>query len=208
MLKTIKANKFTIFLLLALLAHCLLFLSFAVNLHFQPAQMEMKPLPAYIYREEKYSPQTLPSPPVQQPILEKPQVTSKVGIEKPAPEKPKVAQAKAATLSMGNGMQNVNLMLKSKNNMDKPLLNLITKAVAAHLAYPKIAMDFHLRGRALIGFIIYPDGHLTDVTLLQSSGTEVLDEAAVATINKISPVKNVAPYLTKEEPLVMGIIFQ
>lgn len=186
--------------------HLFLFLSFLIQFKKNQSDIPLPSLPAYIYHEEKYNPLANAHIPIENPEPKK--MTSINGIEKPIPEKPSAQQSRSETLSLGNGQQNVNLALKSKNLVDKPLLNLISKAVSAHLSYPKIAMDFRLRGKALVGFVIYPDGHLTDLTLLQSSGTEVLDQAAMHSVSAIAPLKNVSFYLTKPESLMMGIIFQ
>lgn len=204
-MEKLRNPRLVSFFLLALLLHLSLLTSLVVRFKSKASDLDLKPLPAYIYREEKFNPQSIQQTPVE---VEEKKPVSKMGIEKPIPEKKKQAQSKTETLSMGNGMQNINLNLQVKNQMDKPLLNLITKSVAAHLVYPKSAIDFRVMGRAMIGFILYPDGHLTDVTLMQSSGAEVLDQAALAAINNIAPVKNVNFYLKEPEPMMMGIIFQ
>lgn len=91
--------------------------------------------------------------------------------------------------------------------VDKSLMVVLGKALSAHLSYPKIAIDFNLRGRALVGFTLYPDGHITDLQLVKSSGASVLDTAVLDAVNAMMPVKHVADYLHAPEYLVIGVIF-
>lgn len=102
-------------------------------------------------------------------------------------------------------MQPQNLLPDQK--IDKPLLKLLSRATSAHLVYPKIAIDFKLKGISHIGFVISPNGYVTNVTLLKTSGSDVLDNAALSAVNAMSPVKNVDLYLKQPKKLVVGIIF-
>jgi len=64
-----------------------------------------------------------------------------------------------------------------------------------------------LRGKSEVGFTIHPNGEVTDVSLLTSSGSSVLDDSAVATLKAISPVKDVDRYLKEDQYIVVGIIY-
>ncbi len=92
--------------------------------------------------------------------------------------------------------------------IDRPLLTLLGKALTKHLIYPKSAIDLNVKGTAVIGFLLYPDGHITDVQLLRTSRAEVLDSAALSAANAIGPVSHISQYLDKPKWMIIGIIFQ
>lgn len=98
-------------------------------------------------------------------------------------------------------------LVGDKKVVPKPLIILLGKALAKHLVYPKIAVDFKLRGMSFVGFVLHPDGTLSNVQLIQSSKAGVLDDEAIAAVSAISPVKNVNEYVDKPKKLVVGIIF-
>jgi len=63
--------------------------------------------------------------------------------------------------------------------------------IVAHLQryknYPREAADKHLTGTATLTFSISADGRLQSVSLRGSSGTVILDQAALATVRRASP---------------------
>ncbi|SRR5579883_1761153 len=198
---------------LVLLCHILLLLNFSfIWLPARTFEQEKGPelnINSYVYHETNTA-----APALQQtaqkanpPPKEEPQ---KEGIEKPAPN-----TLSTSSSSQASNQPNVVKISSDENpvhligdkNVNKPLLVLLGKALSAHLAYPKIAVDFNLRGVVLIGFTVYPDGHVTNVQLVKSSSAQVLDNAALAAANAMSPVKNVNLYLNQPKSLVVGIIF-
>lgn len=97
--------------------------------------------------------------------------------------------------------------LKTGKPVDDQLLKELTRATAKTLFYPAKAAVFHLKGTSSVGFYIQPNGNVTDVQLVQSSGFKILDDAAVNAIKAISPVRDVNLYLSKPKFVVAGIIF-
>ena len=81
------------------------------------------------------------------------------------------------------------------------------QAIGRQLIYPRIAMDFNLRGVAYVGFTLRPDGYVTNVKLVKSSNAGVLDDEAVRAISSISPVRGVDPYVKEPKFMIVGIIF-
>jgi TonB family protein len=92
--------------------------------------------------------------------------------------------------------------------IDKPLLTLLGKALTAHLVYPKPAIDLNVKGTSVIGFLLYPNGQVSDVQLLRTSRADVLDKAALAAASAIAPVQHAAHYIDKPKFMVIGIIFE
>ena len=204
---------------LSALLHLLLFLSFSVAFVYQyPPQQLLKKeppsldVPAYLYREQKH-------PVVQQAVPQKNVPTSLAGIEKPAPSNsPAVKNANESTskpVSPASEPIKVNASQKTEpihlvggKELPKPLLKLLGKALSAHLVYPKIAVDFKVRGTAIVGFMLSPDGQISNTQLMQSSRADVLDQAAMDGINAMSPVNQVNLYLKEPKFMVVGVIFR
>ena len=201
-------KKLQTYFWLAIIIHLLLLTSVAFNFAYIPpsSEKEFKELPAYIYHEKINQPQVTPQPPSPTPAKNPPEDVSPNGIKKSEPpKKPATKQTTPVALSLGTGTQNINI--NEKSTAEQPLLRLLSKATAAHLVYPKIAYDFRLRGNAIVEFMLHPDGHLTGVGLLKSSGSAVLDNAALAAIKGISPVKGVEQYVKEPQTIAFRIIF-
>lgn len=208
-------------LTLALLVHLLIFAGFTLQFIGAPAKEEEdKPLPAYIYHDDNPrptpdkmpttaddapppEPQGSPGNPAPKQIETDPNgilAPQKVSTAQPAQQ---VGQTKTSSYQVPAGAIN----FKAKNEVDVPLLRILSKATAAKLFFPKIAQDFQLTGRAKIRFLITPAGVVSNVTLVESSGAGVLDQAALETMNAISPVQGVEPYLKEPQYLVVDLIY-
>ncbi len=192
-------------LLISLLLHLLLFTSAGLILQFQPV-FEKSPalyVPSYVYHPEKTATPNQPAPaPITKNIP-----TSKNGILKPAKftnnEARKINQPIDASASKPTDP----VHMVGDEKVDKPLLTLLGKAFYKHLFYPKAAMDFNVRGIAYVGFLLHPDGSITQLQLMKSSGADVLDRAAMNAVSLSAPVKGVNQYLSEEKFLVLGVIF-
>jgi len=147
-----------------------------------------------------------PVPPAQQ--TQKSVPLSKIGIEKPVitHTRPSFDTRHSVDISRSPETEPVHLIGDKK--IDRPLLTLLGKALTKHLIYPKSAIDLNVKGTSVIGFVLYPDGHITQLQLLQTSRAEVLDQAALSAANGINPVGHVSQYLTQPKFMVIGIIFQ
>lgn len=113
----------------------------------------------------------------------------------------------AATQTSSKVTEAINLV-GDKNVAPKPLIKLLAKALTAHLIYPKIALDFRVRGIAYVGFVLHPDGTLSHIQIVQSSDAGVLDNEALTAVRAISPVANASQYLTQSKEMVIGIMFR
>jgi TonB family protein len=208
--------------LLVLLLHLLLFLGFTVVLVEQdqntpPEQDEeskaQKVLPSYVYQEQP--PPAPQNSPAEKPSLLKPTTanTAKNGILKPKTATPKTPSQTAVTMigkpskTQSGAPHSDPANLVADKPTDKPLIKLLSRATGAKLFYPKSAQDFHITGIVRIQFYITPEGMVSQVVLLQSSGSSMLDEAGLYAISNISPVKGVDVYLKKPRTLTVGIIF-
>jgi TonB family protein len=210
---------------LVILCHFLLFAGFSFVWVSAPKLIEEKErpslyIPSYVYHNET-APVTTPLPKQENTPLAKPAekpvpVTetaktlpiSNNGIEKPTPAQVRQSLNINHPIDISRSPETEPVHLIGDKKMDKPLLTLLGKALTAHLVYPKSAIDLNVRGTSIIGFVLYPNGQVSNVQLLRTSRAEVLDRAALAAANAIAPVGNVAKYLNKPKFMVIGIIFE
>lgn len=92
--------------------------------------------------------------------------------------------------------------------LDDPLKKLLGIAITKHLYYPDAAQELNMHGVAAVGFTLYPDGTVSNVQLMHSSGEKVLDAAAAAAVNEMGPVSNVDIYVKQPRFLVVNIVFR
>lgn len=191
---------------LAFTCHLLLFLLLSLvwitreNIEKSPG-MEIPPsVQSYVYREQVNP--TLQQDSSQTSVL---QATTDTGsqIKAALPRVHKVNQFNAMNVS--NRSEPVNLI--GDKNVNVPLLTLLGKAFTAQLAYPKIAVDFHLKGLVLVGFTLHPDGSISEAQLVKTSGAGVLDDEAMRALLALSPIPNVSSYLNEPKFMVIGIMF-
>jgi TonB family protein len=198
---------------LAVLFHLLLFILFTVNLHFYPEEQETPNLfiPSYtsqdivkpVVTQQQVAQKTSESK-IEKEVIEKKDTLS---LAKPRSSKSRSAEnpEKYEKATPAEAIDGVHLIGKKK--LDDPLIKLLGQALGRHLIYPRVALEFNLRGTAYVGFYIRPDGIVTGVKLMQSSNAGVLDEEALRAIKMISPVREVGEYVKEPRFLVVGIIF-
>jgi TonB family protein len=209
-------------LLLSLLLHLLLAASFILVIQHEE-QQEKPPamyVPAYTYQPESTQAAAAQSAPATneakqtEKLPNTPNDKNQIALAHDTLLREREQQIKR----LSNSKQNEAVSIHSKDTEAlhlvgdktvalKPLIRILGVAMAKHLSYPKIAVDFLLRGTAYVGFVIHPNGEITDVQLVQSSGAGVLDEEAIAGVRAMSPVKNVTHYVPQPKYLVVGIIF-
>jgi|GEM_PF-4150221 len=98
--------------------------------------------------------------------------------------------------------------LSQKKNPNDTLLALLHNAIAAQEVYPAISEELHQSGTVKIGFILKPNGELSDITLLQSSGFDSIDQAALDAAHAASPIHDVDHYLKNPEKTSLDILFK
>lgn len=55
------------------------------------------------------------------------------------------------------------------------------------MTYPKIAREMGWEGKVTVSFVVYENGHVDGIKIIESSGIGILDKNAVETIKKVSP---------------------
>ncbi len=202
---------------ISLLLHLLFLLNFSY-VWFHPLPTEQSPsleISSYVYNAPT-TPTVTPSPQHQQKAIEKPKPKDKNGIEKYSPDAANSAEipltsqnvsARSFDSQKTKPTDEDPIHLIGESKVVKPLIKILGRALTAHLVYPKIAIDFNLRGTVHIGFLLSPNGQVSNAEVVKSSGTGVLDDAALRAVNEMSPVPGVNPYLPQSKFLVIGIIF-
>ena len=195
---------------ISLILHLLILLSLIASFK-HSAQIPEKAgliVPAYLYQKN-------PSEESSQPqfFTKHPMPVSSLGIEKStdnheAPLNNANSAKKMISQTKNTSKEAEPIHLVGDNSKTpKPLIKILGQALTASLIYPKAAVDFGIKGVAYVRFLLYPDGHVTNIQLIQSSKTGVLDQAALNAVNAISPVKHINSYLTEPKYIVFGFIF-
>jgi TonB family protein len=191
---------------LALLIHLCIFLG--ISLVFWPLEKPIAAIetsiPAYAYEETTTPTKPIPKPKILKEIQK--EEISPYAIKK-AEVQPSEPQPLTQPVPKTRGREGEPIHLLGEKGVPQPLIVLLGKALTAHLAYPKIAVDWRVHGVTVIRFLVSPDGEVTNVQLLKTSHAEVLDNAALVAAKAISPVKNVDLYLKEPKYIVFGIIF-
>ena len=201
--------------------------------HEQPQSSSPQSVPSYLTPSPAAPPavkeeNTTPTPPAPQPEPKpEPQAeskeTAKNGIEKPVTRKTEVPRSAAksqprdpSTIKFSrntipeditNPRDQEPLHLVGESKIIKPLVKILARALSQHLMYPRVAADFNLRGVVVVGFVLHPEGYVTEARVMQSSGAGVLDDAARDAVGAMSPVGDVHEYLPDAEFMAIGIIF-
>jgi len=91
--------------------------------------------------------------------------------------------------------------------LDDPFRKLLGRAITGKLYYPAVARELHLRGKVSIGFVLHPDGSVTEAHIIKTSHQPSLDAAALDAVISASPIYNTDLYLKQAEYLVVNILF-
>ena len=88
------------------------------------------------------------------------------------------------------------------------LIALVYRDIAAHKTYPEMAQQLNQTGVATVSFMLHPDGKITGLTLVRSSGYQDLDQAALAAVTAAQPFTGVQAYLREARQFQLNIHFQ
>lgn len=64
----------------------------------------------------------------------------------------------------------------------------VSQEVMRHMNYPRLAVARKWQGKTVVEMQVSPDGEVTDLAVAESSGREVLDEAAIAMVKRSLPL--------------------
>ena len=69
-----------------------------------------------------------------------------------------------------------------------PIIAEIMRRIEAAKRYPRVARKMGIEGRAAVRFKLTPKGKVEAVELLETSGSEVLDQASLETVRRAAPL--------------------
>lgn len=85
----------------------------------------------------------------------------------------------------------------------------VLERIEENRKYPYAARKMKVQGRAVVQFVIETDGTAGDVEIAESSGSSLLDKAALAAVAASSPFPPPPPEVfSKAVPLEVGVIFR
>lgn len=87
------------------------------------------------------------------------------------------------------------------------LIHLLHQAIQRQQMYPDAALEMQREGKATLKFMLYPNGEITTLKVVQSSGVTVLDEAALQAV-KAAPFQGIEAYLKTPQEYQITVAFE
>jgi len=184
----------------------------------EPVQVEELPPPEEIVQQP---PEPLPQEPTPQPVpkpiaAEPPKPPVKPVKKKPpvqAARAPQVVEAPAAVESPAPEPARVvrDVVIDAKPRVE-PIRASYLAELAAQINrkkyYPRASRRFGEEGTVVVSFVLQRDGRVTDLAVAQSSGSERLDEAALTTLERVTPFRPIPDVLQRDDwPISVPIAF-
>lgn len=94
-----------------------------------------------------------------------------------------------------------------KVNNASELLQLLHAAIQTQQHYPHDALVLGRKGTVSIAFDLFPDGHLENLKIINSSGTISIDNAALTAVKAAAPFKAVNNYLHEAHLFTIQVVF-
>lgn len=122
---------------------------------------------------------------------------TRINARKPEPEKKpeqvlRKKDAKTGVKTSTNKSVHVEDVDTHQDDMDMLRYKDIIKAkIASYTRYPALARNKDIEGIVSIAFTILSDGLTEDITIVESSGSKILDKEAVKTVKRASPFPSI-----------------
>ena len=149
-----------------------------------PAPLRDRPNPVERHRAE---------PAAREPIQE-----STVVAERPLPTLRELLPS--ATYSSANARSSGPVSLNSKDPIYVSYFTKIKQTIEQQWEYPEMALRYGLQGRLSLEFTIGASGHLEQLRMIRSSGSQLLDEEALRAIKAAAPFPPIPSWI-KPVPL-------
>lgn len=95
----------------------------------------------------------------------------------------------------------------SNNAQSDALLEMLHTAIDQHKRYPYLAKRQRREGTVRVGFAIDIDGRINQLSVVDSSRSLMLDEAALAAVTKIQPFTPAQRMLDRRQEFQVDIVF-
>ena len=134
----------------------------------------------------------------------------------------KLAPEKKSKPVIKNNIKTENHFAKNNSENEKSVINKEIKNIDSsvkiighirdkikyHFYYPRIAQKRNWQGTVTLNLSINKTGEIKDVSILTSSGHDVLDNAALDVLNKIKNKQFLAHIVNKKESIQLPITYQ
>ena len=121
-------------------------------------------------------------------------------------QRKKVTKQKSYTKSTATRAQTTSAAT-SPQVIHSKLQALLHDDLQEHLLYPASAQDMQIQGTVTVGFTVLPQGTITDIKIIHSSGDTILNSAAKNTVKWISPFLPAKKHLQHPSAFVVNIVF-
>jgi hypothetical protein len=93
------------------------------------------------------------------------------------------------------------------SSFDNELLIKLHDLIQQNISYPHDLFFNEFKKTTIIRFVLFPDGHLENIQVANSSGINRLDQISCQALAKVEPVKFAAQYLTAPKKLEVAVDF-
>lgn len=107
------------------------------------------------------------------------------------------------TYSSGAGKNSAPISLDTKDPVYLSYFNRIKQAIEQNWEYPELALRYGLQGRLSLEFSIGTNGHLEQLRIMRSSGSQLLDDEALRAIRTAAPFPPLPSWM-KSGPLTVS----
>lgn len=95
-----------------------------------------------------------------------------------------------------------------KKSVNTILLKILHESIAEKLIYPENALELKQTGTVKVGLLLLPSGEISASRIVKSSGSDVIDDAAITAVRSIPRVKEAALYLSSAQFFSVDVVFQ
>ena len=88
------------------------------------------------------------------------------------------------------------------------IISNLQKKINHHFYYPRIAQVRNWQGTVTLNLIIEKNGKITDISIFNSSGHDVLDNAALEVVNKIKNQNFLTHIVSRKETIQLPVRYQ
>jgi periplasmic protein TonB len=195
-------------LLVSLLGHAILVACMGIRLSFfqQDIPLGEKPsdiLASYMYQESLLNP---PLPPSK--VVTKPSIDKIASLKLTKPMETVLQKSSSPTTQQTKQPPSPEHRMSGNGKPLPALLSLLHAAIQKQQQYPASALQMEREGKTTLIFLLFPDGHIQHLSIIQSSGTAALDEAALAAVNRAAPFKGVDKHLSAPQTYQITVSFE
>jgi protein TonB len=198
----------------SVILHVVVLLVFVVSVDFSPQKIQLGESEAQVLNSYVYPGRsTLPSQSAENHSKSAPDATKLVQRDVSAKGLLKKARAENSTAVVSPSAGKSALSSKqqteaSSGEKTSELIALLHTAIQQQQRYPPSAQQLEREGRVTVMFTLYANGTISHLQVVQSSGTDSLDAAAIAAVHDAVPFTQVDQYLHEPQVYRIDVAFE